>query len=60
MTTITFQQMNKISKDLQQTMLQAKRRLFEFETMKSIYEHQMNKSKKYTNVHDIILDAKNA
>jgi len=44
MTTVTFAQVNKAKKGLEEITREAKRRLFEFETMANLYDIQKGKS----------------
>lgn len=60
MNMITTQKVNKMTKDLEQTLAKAKRRLFEFETFRSMYEHQTGKHKVHKSASSLIRDAKNA
>ncbi|MEK9171949.1 MAG: hypothetical protein AAB782_01795 [Patescibacteria group bacterium] len=47
MVTITFTQVNKAKKGLEEITREAKRRLFEFETMANLYDIQQGKVSHY-------------
>lgn len=47
MNVITNQKLNTLARDLELTLKNAKRRLFEFETMASMYELQNSKTKSF-------------
>ncbi|MFA6273986.1 MAG: hypothetical protein WC662_02390 [Candidatus Paceibacterota bacterium] len=59
MTTITAQKMNIATRNLENVVKQAQRRLFEFETLASAYEFQSGNFKKYKSVGALLRDVKN-
>ncbi len=58
MTTFTLRQINTATKDLETFIKQAKRRLFEFETMSSVCDFEKGNSKKYKSASTLIKNAK--
>lgn len=54
MNTITLQKVNIAAKNLENVTKQAKRRLFEFETIKNLYELQQGNFKKYKSAGDFM------
>ncbi|OGI64003.1 hypothetical protein A2733_01085 [Candidatus Nomurabacteria bacterium RIFCSPHIGHO2_01_FULL_40_20] len=58
MNTITAGKINTATKNLKSVIKQAKRRLFEFETMANLYELERGNFKKYNSATSLIRDAK--